>query len=92
MVVIADVVRVSEELVRRWLRRYLVEGVEGLRDALHPRVLRRKMVCSVYDRSDRGHAAAESSPSRKWRTSIGGADKERRGGESERDEAVVPAG
>jgi transposase len=26
----------SEETVRRWLKRYLAEGVEGLRDAPHP--------------------------------------------------------
>lgn len=33
---IAGVVRVSEETVRRWLKRYLSEGVEGLRDVPHP--------------------------------------------------------
>ena len=33
---IAGVVRVSEETVRRWLKRYLAEGVEGLRDVPHP--------------------------------------------------------
>src|SRR3954470_14834020 len=27
---IADIVRASEETVRRWLKRYLAEGVEGL--------------------------------------------------------------
>lgn len=34
--VIAEIVRVSEETVRRWLKRYLAEGVEGLRDVPHP--------------------------------------------------------
>ena len=33
---IAEIVRTSEETVRRWLKRYLVEGVEGLRDVPHP--------------------------------------------------------
>ena len=33
---IAEIVRTSEETVRRWLKRYLDEGVEGLRDAPHP--------------------------------------------------------
>jgi transposase len=33
---IAEVVRASEETVRRWLKRYLAEGVEGLRDEPHP--------------------------------------------------------
>jgi transposase len=33
---IAEIVRASEETVRRWLKRYLVEGVEGLRDAPRP--------------------------------------------------------
>jgi transposase len=33
---IAQIVRQSEETVRRWLKRYLAEGVEGLRDAPHP--------------------------------------------------------
>jgi transposase len=33
---IAEVVRSSEETVRRWLKRYLAEGVEGLRDVPHP--------------------------------------------------------
>ena len=33
---IAEIVRASEETVRRWLKRYLAEGVEGLRDAPHP--------------------------------------------------------
>ncbi len=33
---IAEIVRVSEETVRRWLKRYLAEGVEGLRDAPQP--------------------------------------------------------
>jgi hypothetical protein len=30
---IGEIVRASEETVRRWLKRYLAEGVEGLRDA-----------------------------------------------------------
>lgn len=30
---IAEIVRESEETVRRWMKRYLAEGVEGLRDA-----------------------------------------------------------
>ncbi len=30
---IAEIVRSSEETVRRWLKRYLAEGVEGLSDA-----------------------------------------------------------
>ncbi|MDP9456083.1 MAG: helix-turn-helix domain-containing protein [Actinomycetota bacterium] len=33
---IAGIVRVSEETVRRWLKRYLAEGVEGLRDEPRP--------------------------------------------------------
>ena len=33
---IAGIVRGSEETVRRWLKRYLAEGVEGLRDEPHP--------------------------------------------------------
>jgi transposase len=33
---IAEIVRASEETVRRWLKRYLSEGVEGLRDEPHP--------------------------------------------------------
>jgi transposase len=33
---IAEIVRSSEETVRRWLKRYLAEGVEGLRDVPHP--------------------------------------------------------
>lgn len=33
---IAEVVRASEETVRRWLKRYLAEGAEGLRDEPHP--------------------------------------------------------
>jgi transposase len=33
---IAKLVRASEETVRRWLKRYLAEGVEGLRDVPHP--------------------------------------------------------
>ncbi len=33
---IAEIVRASEETVRRWLKRYLAEGVEGLRDEPQP--------------------------------------------------------
>jgi len=33
---IAEIVRASEETVRRWLKRYLAEGIEGLRDVPHP--------------------------------------------------------
>lgn len=33
---IAAIVRCSEETVRRWLKRYLAEGLEGLRDAPRP--------------------------------------------------------
>ena len=33
---IGGIVRSSEETVRRWLKRYLAEGVEGLRDVPHP--------------------------------------------------------
>lgn len=33
---IAKIVRSSEETVRRWLKRYLAEGVEGLSDAPQP--------------------------------------------------------
>ena len=33
---IAEIVRASEETVRRWLKRYLAEGIEGLHDAPHP--------------------------------------------------------
>jgi transposase len=33
---IAEIVRSSEETVRRWLKRYLAEGIEGLRDVPHP--------------------------------------------------------
>ena len=33
---IAEIVRVSEDMVRRRLKRYLAEGIEGLRDVPHP--------------------------------------------------------
>lgn len=33
---IAEIVRSSEETARRWLKRYLAEGIEGLRDVPHP--------------------------------------------------------
>jgi transposase len=33
---VAEIVRSSEETVRRWLKRYLAEGIEGLRDVPHP--------------------------------------------------------
>ena len=38
---IAEIVRQSEETVRRWLKRYQAEGVEGLRDAPHARAPRK---------------------------------------------------
>ena len=38
---IAKIVRASEETVRRWLKRYLAEGVEGLRDEPQPGAPRR---------------------------------------------------
>ena len=38
---IAEIVRASEEKVRRWLKRYLAEGVEGLGDAPRPGVPRK---------------------------------------------------
>jgi transposase len=38
---IAEIVRASEETVRRWLKRYLAEGVEGLRDEPQPGAQRR---------------------------------------------------
>jgi transposase len=38
---ISEIVRASEETVRRWLKRYLAEGVEGLRDEPHPGAPRR---------------------------------------------------
>jgi transposase len=38
---IAEIVRASEETVRRWLKRYLAEGVERLRDEPHPGALRK---------------------------------------------------
>ncbi len=33
---IAAIVRCGEETVRRWLKRYLTEGIEGLHDVPHP--------------------------------------------------------
>ena len=33
---IAGIVRASEETVRRWPKRYLAEGIEGLRDVPRP--------------------------------------------------------
>ena len=38
---ITVIVRTSEETVRRWLKRYLAEGVEGLRDVPHPGAARK---------------------------------------------------
>lgn len=38
---IGEIVRASEETVRRWLKRYLAEGVEGLRDEAQPGAPRR---------------------------------------------------
>jgi transposase len=34
--IIAEIVRESEETVRRWMKRYVAEGLEGLRDAPRP--------------------------------------------------------
>lgn len=54
---IAEIVRTSEETVRRWLKRYLAEGVEGLRDEPHPGAppkvteeYRKKLVHAVRNR------------------------------------------
>jgi transposase len=33
---IGHIVRLSEESVRRWLKRYMMEGIEGLKDAPRP--------------------------------------------------------
>src|SRR3990172_6204168 len=33
---IATIVRESEHTVRRWMKRYLAEGIEGLKDAPRP--------------------------------------------------------
>jgi transposase len=33
---IAEIVREDEQTVRRWMKRYMVEGVEGLKDAPRP--------------------------------------------------------
>jgi transposase len=33
---IAEVVRTDEETVRRWMKRYMAEGIEGLKDAPRP--------------------------------------------------------
>lgn len=38
---ISEIVRASEETVRRWLKRYLAEGVEGLHDEPQPGAPRR---------------------------------------------------
>jgi DNA-directed RNA polymerase specialized sigma24 family protein len=44
---LAEIVRASEETVRRWLKRYLAEGIEGLRDAPHVRVLHARLPQSI---------------------------------------------
>jgi transposase len=33
---IAEIVRLDEQSVRRWLKRYMAEGIEGLKDAPRP--------------------------------------------------------
>jgi transposase len=43
---IAEIVRESEATVPRWLKRYIAEGVEGLKDA--PRPGRNRTVTDVY--------------------------------------------
>ncbi len=34
---IAAIVRKDEQMVRRWRKRYMAEGIDGLKDALRPR-------------------------------------------------------
>ncbi len=43
---IGDIVRLSEESVRRWLKRYVAEGIEGLSDA--PRSGTPRVVTDAY--------------------------------------------
>jgi transposase len=47
---IAEIVPQSEETVRRWLKRYLADGVEGLRDAPHPGAPRKKVTEDYRER------------------------------------------
>lgn len=41
---IAEIVRASEETVRRWLKSYLAEGIEGPHDVPHPGASRKVTV------------------------------------------------
>lgn len=43
---IGEIVRLSDQAVRKWLKRYLAEGIEGLRDL--PRVGTPKKVTAAY--------------------------------------------
>jgi transposase len=43
---IAEIVRENEQTVRRWMKRYIAEGVEGLQDA--PRTGSPKKVTAAY--------------------------------------------
>jgi transposase len=43
---IAEIVRLDEQSVRRWLKRYMAEGIEGLRD--QPRLGATPVVTNVY--------------------------------------------
>ena len=54
---IGEIVRLDEQSVRRWLKRYQAEGIEGLRDAPRPgapavvtQEYRAKLVCAVRRR------------------------------------------
>ena len=48
---IAEIVRASEETVRRWLKRYLLaEGVEGLRDEPHPGAPRKEVTAEYREK------------------------------------------
>ncbi len=60
---IAQIVRASEETLRRWLKRYLAEGVEGLSDAPQPGAPPRK-VTEEY-REELIHAVRRR-PRRTW--------------------------
>jgi transposase len=43
---IGEIVRLNEQSARRWLKRYVAEGIEGLRD--HPRPGARSVVTATY--------------------------------------------
>lgn len=45
---IAEIVRDNEQTVRRWMKRYIAEGIEGLQDA--PRPGARRKVTPEYER------------------------------------------